>query len=136
MSQLLQQMIDKFSANTEHQIELIAGPAITIQADEKLLQRALSNLLSNALRYCHTKVWIELSLQDNDCLIDICDDGAGWHSNQQPSPDGLSHHGIGLAIVSRVAHQHGGAFLRLSKAEGGAVARLQLPVGSTATADA
>ena len=140
LSQLLQQMIDKFSANTEHQIELIAGPAITIQADEKLLQRALSNLLSNALRYCHTKVWIELSLQDNDCLIDICDDGAGWHSNHQPSPDqspdGLSHHGIGLAIVSRVAHQHGGAFFRISRAEGGAVARLKLPVGSTATADA
>jgi signal transduction histidine kinase len=132
-------MIDKFSANTEHQIELVAGPAISIQADEKLLQRALSNLLSNALRYCHTKVWIELSLEDTDCLIDICDDGAGWHSNQQPSPnpspDSLSHHGIGLAIVTRVANQHGGEFLRMSRAGGGAVARLKLPVGSAPAAD-
>jgi two-component system OmpR family sensor kinase len=134
LSQLLQQMIEKFSANTEHQIEMTAGPLISIQADEKLLQRALSNLLSNALRYCHTKVWIELDVQGADCLIDICDDGAGWHSNQQHNTDGLSHHGIGLAIVSRVAHQHGGAFFRMSRAGGGAVARLKLPVG-TATAE-
>lgn len=131
LSQLLRDMTDKFSANSEHDIEWAQGPNIQIQADEKLLQRALSNLLSNALRYCHTKVWFELQLQGTDCLIDICDDGAGWHSNQQPSPDGLSHHGIGLAIVSRVAHQHGGEFLRLNRAEGGAIARLRLPVGST-----
>jgi len=144
---LVQELIDKFAANSEHQLALLPGPTLMIQADQKLLQRALSNLLSNALRYCHDKVWIELGTQGSDILIDICDDGSGWQrhlpalaDSAAPNPagsqanlghtDGLSHHGIGLAIVSRVAHQHGGEFIRLDQPEGGAIARLRLPVGS------
>ena len=147
---LVQELIDKFAANSEHQLALRPGPALIIQADQKLLQRALSNLLSNALRYCQNKVWIELSLQGSDCLLDICDDGSGWQRHQLPTidtatrcagdklaapshNDGLSHHGIGLAIVSRVAHQHGGEFIRLDRLEGGAIARLRLPVGMDTT---
>ncbi len=147
LPQLVQELIDKFAANSEHQLALLPGPPLVIQADQKLLQRALSNLLSNALRYCQHKVWIELSIQGSDILIDICDDGSGWQRHQSALPDsaapnpagsqanpghtdGVSHHGIGLAIVSRVAHQHGGEFIRLDRSEGGAIARLRLPVGS------
>jgi signal transduction histidine kinase len=39
-----------------------------------------------------------------------------------------------LAIVSRVAHQHGGEFIRLDRPEGGAIARLRLPAGSDVVA--
>lgn len=152
---LVQELIDKFAANSEHELALLPGPALTIQADEKLLKRALSNLLSNALRYCQSKVWIELKVQGSDCLIDICDDGSGWQQSQpaaittgvvavtrtnhhlssagskvQARPDAVPHHGIGLAIVSRVAHQHGGDFIRLDRPGGGAIARLRLPLGS------
>ncbi len=150
---LVQELIDKFAANSEYQLALLPGPALMIQADQNLLQRALSNLLSNALRYCQSKVWIELTVQGSNCLIDICDDGSGWQRHQLPAetagatganknqsataqvrPDAVSHHGIGLAIVSRVAHQHGGDFLRLDRPGGGAIARLCLPLGSdTAT---
>ena len=126
---LLNGLIDKFSANAEQQLTLQPGPALCIQADAKLLQRALSNLLSNALRYCHGHVWVELSLQGSYCLIDVIDDGAGWDNDEAVS-DGLSHHGIGLAIVARVAMQHGGSFSRFDRPEGGAVARLCLPTGS------
>jgi len=134
LSQLLQDLIDKFATNTEHQIYFRAEQAFVIQADRKLLQRALSNLLSNALRYCTTQVWIELHLVGQECQIDVCDDGEGWHSNREHNTDGLSHHGIGLAIVQRVARQHGGDFVRLNRPAGGAIARLVLPVGSTTTA--
>ncbi|HEX5792241.1 MAG TPA: ATP-binding protein [Rheinheimera sp.] len=129
-AELLAELIDKFAANSEHILILRPAPAFSIQADKKLLQRALSNLLSNALRYCHGHVWVELQLADNCCLIDIIDDGAGWNSAEAVS-DGVSHHGIGLAIVARVAMQHGGNFSRFDRPEGGAVARLSLPVGST-----
>ncbi|MFC4654846.1 sensor histidine kinase [Rheinheimera marina] len=129
LDRLLQELIDKFATNTEHQIQLHSAGAVVLQADQKLLQRALSNLLSNALRYCQTKVWIEISLVQQDCLIDVCDDGEGWNSNREHNTDGLSHHGLGLAIVQRVARQHGGDFIRLQRAEGGAIARLKLPLG-------
>ena len=126
---LLSELIDKFAANSEHQLSLRPTPALTIQADKKLLQRALSNLLSNALRYCHGHVWVEINTDGSNCLIDIIDDGAGWNTNEQVS-DGVSHHGIGLAIVARVASQHGGYFSRFNRKEGGAVAQLCLPVGA------
>ncbi|MBU1438837.1 MAG: hypothetical protein KKF79_15905 [Gammaproteobacteria bacterium] len=162
LPELIQELIDKFAANSEHQLALLPGSELQIQADQKLLQRALSNLLSNALRYCQSKVWIELTQQGSDCLIDICDDGAGWqqelpvasghpnHGEPQsmnrdssspvshaslPRSDGVSHHGIGLAIVARVAHQHGGEFIRLDRREGGAIARLRLPIGSEKEAE-
>ncbi|OBP14861.1 hypothetical protein A5320_14200 [Rheinheimera sp. SA_1] len=159
LPQLVQELIDKFAANSEHQLALLPGPMLMIQADQKLLQRALSNLLSNALRYCRDKVWIELSIQGTDILIDICDDGSGWQqppvkessaaypanlinpispaasSTNSEHTDGVSHHGIGLAIVSRVAHQHGGEFIRLDRPEGGAIARLRLPVGSDSVSE-
>ncbi|WP_337880833.1 ATP-binding protein [Rheinheimera sp.] len=130
LDRVLQELIDKFSTNTEHQIRLQSTEPLVIQADQKLLQRALSNLLSNALRYCQTSVWIEICLVQQDCHIDVCDDGEGWHSGREHNTDGLSHHGLGLAIVQRVARQHGGDFIRLNRDEGGAVARLKLPVGS------
>ena len=126
---LLQELLEKFAANSEHQLSLLPGAPVHIQADKKLLQRALSNLISNALRYCHGHVWIELRQHAGNCIIDIADDGAGWHSNENVS-DGVSHHGIGLAIVARVASQHGGSFSRLERPEGGAVARLTLPTGN------
>lgn len=129
LPELISEMIDKFAANSEHQLSLRPTPALTIQADIKLLQRALSNLLSNALRYCHGHVWVEISRDGSNCLIDIIDDGAGWDSNEAVS-DGVSHHGIGLAIVARVAMQHGGSFNRFNRPQGGAVARLSLPIGT------
>ena len=129
LPELISELIDKFAANSEHQLSLRPTPALNIQADKKLLQRALSNLLSNALRYCHVHVWVELVSDGNNCLIDIIDDGAGWNTDEQVS-DGVSHHGIGLAIVARVAMQHGGYFTRFDQPQGGAVARLCLPLGT------
>lgn len=138
--QLCTELIDKFAANSEHSLQLQEGPPLQIQADQKLLRRAISNLLSNALRYCHSGVWIVLSQQGHDCFIDICDDGPGWqggagHSavsaETKSAADGMPHHGIGLAIVQRVASQHGGQLQRLQDAGGGAIARLRLPVGMT-----
>ena len=129
LNQLLQELTEKFAANSEHQLSVLPGPELSIQADKKLLQRALSNLISNALRYCHGHVWIELKQQGDNVLIYVIDDGAGWHGNEAVS-DGVSHHGIGLAIVARVASQHGGYFSRFDRAEGGAVAQLCLPVGA------
>lgn len=129
LSAVLPELLEKFRANTEHQLELKGDINLTIQADRKLLSRALSNLLSNALRYCQQRVWLEVRRDGSDCLIEISDDGAGWHRGA-PNDDLVSHHGIGLAIVRRVAHQHGGELQQLDRPGGGAIARLQLPVGN------
>ncbi len=129
LSAVVAELLEKFRANTEHELSWDGDSSLIIQADAKLLARALSNLLSNALRHCAHQVRVELSRHGSDCRIDISDDGAGWqqavHRNDQ-----VPHHGIGLAIVRRVAHQHGGELLQLERPGGGAIARLQLPVGN------
>lgn len=128
LSVVLPELLEKFRANTEHELSLHGEEEVVIQADAKLLGRALSNLLSNALRHCRQQVRVEYSRHGQECRIDISDDGAGWHGDIRRD-DQVAHHGIGLAIVRRVAHQHGGELLQLERAGGGAIARLQLPVG-------
>lgn len=136
LTALAQELIDKFAANSESKLQLIASEALQIQADQKLLQRALSNLLSNALRYCQSQVWLRLQVVDGYCWLDVEDDGPGWQAESESScpslaaPDGMPHHGIGLAIVRRVAQQHGGELRCLPRPAGGAIARLCLPLDS------
>lgn len=136
LTALAQELIDKFAANSESKLQLIASDALQIQADQKLLQRAVSNLLSNALRYCHSQVWLRLQVVDGYCWLDVEDDGPGWQAESESScpslaaPDGMPHHGIGLAIVRRVAQQHGGELRCLPRPAGGAIARLCLPLDS------
>ena len=41
--------------------------------------------------------------------------------------------GLGLHISQKIMHQHGGELLQLERPGGGAIARLQLPVGNADT---
>ncbi len=98
------QMIERFEgfANKEAvQLEVICEKNARFMADEELLDKAVSNILSNAIKYATSKV--QLSYSDN--LIRIKDDGPGIPADMQENVFKRHHKGVdgdfglGLAIA-------------------------------------
>lgn len=112
--------------------------------DEKALNRALTNLLSNALRYANSKLKVSLVLSSNAgatfCSLVVEDDGKGVndedkHRILQPfmqldseEREANSGHGLGLAIVSQIASWHSGKVTVEDSQLGGAKFELKWPI--------
>jgi len=103
------------------------------------IQRALVNLVDNALRHSGTPVEIETRIQGNEIVVAVLDRGPGIPEGQaqrmlQPftrlesSRSGASGAGLGLAIVQRIAAVHSGRVELLPRSGGGLEARITLPI--------
>ena len=95
----------------------------TVEAEPQLLHRALTNLLSNALRHTPVGGTITLAAESRDsrasCLA-ISDTGCGIATEHLPRlfdrfyqvdpnrPGGLEGTGLGLSIVRSIMDLHGG----------------------------
>lgn len=124
-------------------IELDSGLALSGWPD--MLQRALDNLLRNALRFNPAGQPIEISAHKSaeQLVISVRDHGPGVATESldhlgKPfyrAPGQTSNgHGLGLAIARRAAERHGGMLALSNHAQGGFVATLRLPVNQpTAT---
>lgn len=101
-------------------------------ADRERLERAVYNLLSNAMRACeqggHIDVWI--GAEENSVTISVADNGSGIATAQlsgiytrylrYPSPtDRDSGLGLGMVLVRSAAALHGGTVLIDRPATGG-----------------
>lgn len=89
-----------------------------IEADESLVMRALSNLISNALKYTDKGGCVDVSLEDggSDVILRVCDTGTGISARDlphifdrfyqaDPSRSGGGS-GLGLSIVSWICSVH------------------------------
>lgn len=82
--------------------------------NEKHMYRALSNLISNALRYAKSNVVLRCGQSGGNIEVSVTDDGGGIAADDIPhiferfykGKDGK--HGIGLAIVKSVVELHKG----------------------------
>jgi two-component system sensor histidine kinase TctE len=112
--------------------------SLLIDGEKLLLNEALSNLLDNALLYAGqgTLVTLRVSRQGHEAVIEVEDNGPGlspadllhvferfWRASSLPGGCGL-----GLAIVSEIAHRHGGTATALSVQPQGLLIRLSLPL--------
>ncbi|MCP8464958.1 ATP-binding protein [Pseudomonas sp. ZM23] len=111
-----------------------------VEAEPRYLHRALQNLLTNALRYAESRVRVSFRLSVEQCQVDVEDDGPGvpevqWPRLFQPffrADDSRARvtggHGLGLSIVRRIIHWHGGrAQIAHSESLGGACFTLVWP---------
>lgn len=104
----------------------------------ELLERALDNLLRNALRFAPEGSAIDVSCQQDGAqlLLSVRDYGPGCPAELldklgQPftraANQGNDGYGLGLAICRRIAERHAGQLLLANHPEGGFIATLQLP---------
>jgi signal transduction histidine kinase len=142
--QLLPEVIENSKLAAQQRfiaLELQASHEVSMHGDATALKLALSNLVQNAIKYGRSNghVWLECGQENNEVFLAVSDDGPGIPETEldrlrQPFQrgaglQGVSGSGLGLALVSAVAEQHGGR-LELSRAsQGGLRATLWLPEG-------
>lgn len=107
---------------------------MTIEGDRAQLGQALDNLIVNALEHGGPTITVGASLRDGRLRIVVADSGRcsrphsrdGAPAEKAARLSGRGRRGHGLAVVGRVARQHGGRFV-LRQSARGSLAVLELP---------
>lgn len=140
---LCRQIVDELNSdpNLKHTIEYVCSTdQKRFAADEKLLQQALINLLTNAIKYSPTggMIRLELSSDSEHVLLRVSDQGIGipqkdisqlfdpFHRAQNVG--NIQGTGLGLAIVKRVIEIHEGAIHVESQEGVGTTFTVKIPV--------
>ena len=122
--------------STGRNVEVDVAAGTEVEADRLQLERALGNLLENALRHGDGTVTVRARGYNGVVELHVLDEGPGFPDefadraferfSSADEARGGEGTGLGLAIVEAVAHAHGGtAGLRGQERRGGR--RLRLP---------
>ena len=118
----------------------------TVFGSATLLERALDNLLANAIKFGAEGSTVEISLraESGSAELVVRDRGPGVPAAEIDSlfrpffrGSNAAHaegHGLGLAIVQRVVKIHGGEVGACNRDGGGLEVRLRLPLAASSTA--
>jgi len=118
-------------------LNLHAGPAFTLP--RTLLDRLATNIVDNALEHGAPPVEIDTARDGEHWIISVRDHGCGIPEDRiaaamkpfvrlDAARGGEGHCGLGLAIVSRLAHDRGGRCDVGNHPDGGLCVRIALPV--------
>lgn len=132
---------ETYNNNPHHTIDWKIGELPDAQADNNIIRQVWVNLISNAVKYSHTRenAHIEIGTHaDNDNIIYfIKDNGVGFDEKYKDklfkvfqrlhSADEFEGTGVGLAIVERVITKHGGKVWAEATKDVGATFYFSLP---------
>ena len=113
--------------------EVIGEPTATVIANRKLFDRAVTNLLLNAVAYGGPKITVKVREFEEECVVDVQDSGPGIPELDRPkvvkpfvrlAKKKTRGTGLGLAIVSRIMALHKGRLHILDAPSGGASIQL------------
>jgi signal transduction histidine kinase len=93
------------AAAGDRAIRVTAPRPVEIQGDATRLDRALSNLIDNALRHGAGDITIEMRATSGGAELTITDQGAGFPPSGTLDATGS---GLGLTIVREIVRAHGG----------------------------
>jgi hypothetical protein len=127
----------------EYDVELtcdVTGTPPPVAGSPPSLRRAVTALLDNAIRHATSEVTVTVAEEGRDVIVDVVDDGPAIAPEIMSTmfgrfPTSGSHadreirrrYGLGIALASEVAAQHGGWVSALYTDRHGATLRLRLP---------
>ncbi|MCU7526527.1 MAG: PAS domain-containing protein [Ignavibacteria bacterium] len=136
ISSISHEIAEEFQRNEPgRQVNFIIQPGLKAKADENLIRIMLQNLIGNAWKFTakHENAEIEVgqTVIDGRPQFFIRDNGAGFNEQFKDrmfmpfqrlhTPKEFEGTGIGLAIVQRIIHRHGGSIKAEGKVGEGAV---------------
>ena len=106
---------------------------VMVKCDDTQMRRAVTNILTNGLRYARSELHLTCRMDKRHVTIRIQDDGDGIAEEDIPhifdrfymGRSGKS--GIGLALTKEIVHLHRGT-IRAYNGETGAVFEISIPV--------
>ena len=106
---------------------------VMVKCDDTQMRRAVTNILTNGLRYAHSQLCLTCRPDKRNVIIRIQDDGDGIAEGDLPhiferfymGKSGKS--GIGLALTKEIIHLHKGT-IRAYNGDTGAVFEISFPV--------
>jgi signal transduction histidine kinase len=124
-------------------------PGDVLSGDRELMEYAIYNLLTNAIKYSPKNTDVEISVRrDGDKLrISVQDQGIGmdqkevhavfqkFYRTRRAEESGETGTGIGLSIVQEIVRQHGGLIEVTSRPGAGSCFTLVLPAPVPAVSD-
>ncbi len=115
------------------------GPPVTVDGDALALQRMLTNLVDNAIKY-GGRAHLSLAQTAGEAVVEIRDEGPGlpqeelervfvpfYRPNAARTLDDAGV-GLGLAVARSIARAHGGEVEIENASGGGLIARARLPL--------
>lgn len=151
VAELVQDIVLQFKPIAEKKdVKLTAGfpdhPNTFIKADIGLLNRAISNLINNAIEHTPEGGTVSLTFTNDgkNVRLEVCDSGVGIAENDLPhvfdrfyqadkSRSNGSNAGLGLAIAQKIFSLHGGKIAVDSPANQGTTFKIWIPAQVSAT---
>jgi light-regulated signal transduction histidine kinase (bacteriophytochrome) len=129
-----QALFELQSAREGRQVEVVIGELPTGQGDAALLRQVWINLLSNALKFTQGRVPARIEIgcieKDGEQVYFVRDNGVGFDMQYAGKLFGVFQRlhsaeeyegtGVGLAIVQRIIHRHGGRIWAEAEVDQGA----------------
>jgi two-component system phosphate regulon sensor histidine kinase PhoR len=136
-AQLLKENLDK----KQTQINLVVSNRWDMTGSPNEIYSLLSNLLSNAIRYCPdgSKINVSIAPKENGAMLQVCDDGPGIAEshierlterfyrvdNSHSSSTGGT--GLGLSIAKHIVTRHNGLLMVESRLGDGTCVQCSFP---------
>lgn len=139
---LVARQTEEFRHRTEsHRIELASEPGLWVRGDPLLLGLCLNNLLENAVKYSprDSLIRVRLYRERDQLLLEVSDEGEGIPEQEKNRIFGRFYRignentrrskgtGLGLYLVQKIVHHHGGRVGVRNKQPKGSIFVLQFP---------
>ncbi|PKL75226.1 MAG: hypothetical protein CVV27_16495 [Candidatus Melainabacteria bacterium HGW-Melainabacteria-1] len=141
---LLRQRIEMhrlYAQEKNIEILLEEEPSLILYCDPQRFGQVLDNMLSNAIKYSYpgSRVWLRSSLENQQVMIEIQDEGQGLSAEDQKrlftpferlrsKPTGGERStGLGLVIARKIVDAHGGTMACESELGKGTTFKIHMP---------